>query len=323
MKKQIPAALAAALCLTLALSVILPGAVRAAQLIHVVRVDPAPNGLYDAAWEQAIESIIPLTGTGAFTGDRKVITVRAVHDGDYIHLIFRWADDTWSMTKGSWKFDGRRWRHLKGNEDRLAVLFEITGIDLFAAKGCAVVCHGPVTGKRGRFGTTDDSQKGDLWHWKAARSDPQGFADDTWLTTIGSKKGGRRNDSGVGGDVKNKSADGKTPRFKPANGRRLSPHGVMLAQEVAGINDPYTFRKGSRLTYRLPRKPEGSRADIQALSRHARGEWTVMLSRRLNTGHADDARLAPGGQYAMALAVFDDSGNADSLNSGPLTLLLD
>ena len=85
----------------------------------------------------------------------------------------------------------REFMRAKANEDRIALLFEITRINKFATKGCAIVCHvpkGASNAKDGKFGTTSAAEKGDLWHWKAARSDPAGFADDTWLTQISEKK---------------------------------------------------------------------------------------------------------------------------------------
>jgi hypothetical protein len=69
---------------------------------------------------------------------------------------------------------------MKGNEDRLALLFEITRIDKFSTRGCAVTCHSPAGLPRSewKFATQTAAEKGDLWHWKAARSAPYHHADD-------------------------------------------------------------------------------------------------------------------------------------------------
>ena len=74
------------------------------------------------------------------------------------------------------------------------------------------------------------------------------------------------------------------------------------------------------LTYRMPNMPEGSRADIKAVSRYANGSWAVMLYRQLDTGHDDDVAFNPRKKYNFAMALFDDSGDEDSYDSEVLSL---
>jgi hypothetical protein len=251
------------------------------------------------------------------------VTTKAVYTNDGIYFLFKWDDPTLSVTKGAWKNDGQKWTHIKSNEDRISLLFEINRINNFATKGCTVVCHvpkGAPNAKDGKFGTSSAAEKGDLWHWKAARSDPAGVADDTWVTVISEKKGGRKGDAGSGGDKKNITADKSKPMYMLAPGKKLGKNGILLAADAVEITDYSVFKPGDVLTYRMPKNAQGSRGDIKAVSRHADGGWTVMLHRKLDTGNDDDVAFNPRKKYSFAMALFDNSGDEDSYDSEVLTL---
>lgn len=293
------------------------------QTLTVTRVKWAPSGLNDAVWEKAKALIIPFEGKEKFAGKNANVTTKAVYSGDDIYFLFKWSDPTKSVTKGAWQFDGEKWTHQKGNEDRISLLFEINRINNFATKGCAIVCHvpqGATNAKEGKFGTSTAVEKGDLWHWKAARSDPAGFADDTWLTQISEEKGGRKSDAGGGGDQKNIAEDKSKPKYMLASGKKLNKDGILLAADAVEITSYAVFKAGNTITYRMPKMPAGSRADIKAVSRYADGGWSVILSRKLDTGNEDDVAFNPRKQYNFALALFDDSGDENSYDSEVITL---
>ncbi len=71
------------------------------------------------------------------------MTTKAVYTDDSLYLLFKWNDPTKSVSKQAWKFNGEKWSHLKGNEDRVTLLFERTLINKFATKGCVMTCHDP------------------------------------------------------------------------------------------------------------------------------------------------------------------------------------
>lgn len=295
----------------------------AKQNLTAAKIKKAPAGLDDPVWQKAEAVQVPFEGKEKFAGKKAAVTTKAVYTDDSIYFRFSWKDATKSVTKGAWKFDGQKWFHQKGNEDRISMLFEINRINNFATKGCAVVCHVPAgapNAKNGKFGTTSAAEKGDLWHWKAARSDPAGFADDTWLTKIGAEKGGRKSDAGKGGDKKNITADKSKPLYMAPDGKKLAGNHILLASHAVEIKDYNGFKAGDTLTYRMPKTPEGSRADIKALSRYADGGWTVMLHRKLDTGNDDDAAFNPRKKYNFAMALFDDSGDQDSYDSEVISL---
>lgn len=294
---------------------------RSKQVLTAAKVKQAPQGLDDSLWKQSTPVEVPFEGKERFAGKKATVTAHALYTHSDVFFLFRWKDATHSVTKKSWRFDGQTWSHLKGNEDRLALLFEINRIRNFATKGCAVTCHGPAGApvKEYKFATATAAEKGDLWHWKAARSDPQKHADDTWLTVAG-KKTGRKSDSGKGGDVKNQTEDKSRPRWMHDPARPSSAPGFLLAEETVEIRDYSVFKAGHTLPYRLPKKPTGSRADIRAESRYENGGWTLMLSRALDTGHDDDVAFNPRKKYNVAMALFDDSGDENSYDSEVLSL---
>lgn len=291
-------------------------------------VQTAPKGLDDPIWNKAHAVQLLVEAREPKMETYGTVTTRALYTDDTLFFLFRWKDPTESVTKQSWQFDGRQWRHLKGNEDRLALLFEITRIHHFATRGCAVTCHSPADLPREewQFATKSADEKGDLWHWKAARSAPYQYADDAWLTVAGNPTGsyrtsGRRKDTGTGGDVRNETPDQTRPLFVQNPSMAPSRPGFLLMEESVKITDYASFKAGDMLPYRLPVKPSGSRFDVKAISRYIDGGWTVMLFRKLNTGHDDDLVFNPKKRYSFALAVFDDSGSDHSKATEPMSLL--
>mgnify|MGYP001823710648 FL=1 len=295
----------------------------AKQSVTAVKIKKGPTSLDDPVWQEAESVDVHFEGKEKFADKQASVATKAVYTDQEIYFLFSWQDPTKSVTKGAWAFDGQKWNHQEGNEDRISLLFEINRINNFATKGCAIVCHvpqGAPNAKEGKFGTLSAAEKGDLWHWKAARSDPAGFADDTWLTVISDEMGGRKSDAGKGGDTKNETDDKSKPKYMIASGKELGKNGILLASDSVEIKDYAIFKPGHTITYRMPKMPEGSRADIKAISNYADGRWTVMLYRQLDTGHEDDLAFNPRKKYNFAMALFDDSGDENSYDSEVFSL---
>jgi hypothetical protein len=298
------------------------------QLVVVARHLPkAPAGPDDPAWQQAQPVDVHVRGRGSFAGEEVTVITRAAYTDDRLYFLFKWQDPTESVVKQAWTFDGQKWAHMQGDEDRIALLFEITRINGFATKGCAVVCHSPpdVPSKEWKFATLTAAEKGDLWHWKAARSNPEHYADDGWLTVAGNPSGsyretGRRADAGGGGDVNNETEDKAQPRYMQDPAKKPSAPGFLLYEEAVQIPADALFKAGDVITYRMPTKPDGSRSNVQATGRYADGGWTVMLHRKLATGYDDDVVFNPRKDYSFAMALFDDSGNDHSKATHAMTL---
>jgi hypothetical protein len=116
------------------------------------------------------------------------------------------------------------------------------------------------------------------------------------------------------------TADKSKPMYMLAPGKKLGQNGTLLAADAVEITDYSVFKAGDVVTFRMPVAAEGSFGDIKALSRHAAGAWTVILSRKLDTGHDDDVAFNPQKKYSFAMALFDDSKDQDSYDSEVLTL---
>ncbi len=290
-------------------------------------VKPPPAGIDDAAWQRVAPVQVPVAGRLEMSDVKGTVSTKALFTDGELYFLLSWEDPTRSIVKESWQFDGEKWFHLKGDEDRIALLFEIDRINQFSSKSCAVVCHSPADLPRTQWklATRSPSEKGDLWHWKAARSAPYQYVDDGWLTVAGNPSGsyretGRRYDAGSGGDTKNETPDGSRPLYMQDPARKPLVPGFLLLEEAVRITDYSTFKAGDVIPYRLPVKPGGSRFDVKADSRHADGRWTVMLHRKFNTGQEDDVAFDPRKRFSFAIAVFDDTGGDHSKATRSLVL---
>jgi hypothetical protein len=106
-------------------------------------------------------------------------TLQAAYDSKNVYILGRWTDLTSSesLAKDQWEFDGTNWSKPSGrNEDRIAIMFDINASDWGAGGvGCAIYCHvGEQPGDGGRMRTNNQGETLDMWHWKAARSNPLG-----------------------------------------------------------------------------------------------------------------------------------------------------
>jgi hypothetical protein len=135
------------------------------------------------------------------------IALQAAYDDENIYILARWPDNTESVSKEQWVFDGTTWTRTKSDvndEDRIALWFDVNA-DEFSTKGCAALCHDI------RMQTKNPDGHADLWHWKAARSNPLGYADDQKAAPE------RANDSGVGIAIRNEDASRAFPAFMAEN----------------------------------------------------------------------------------------------------------
>ncbi len=300
-------------------------------LIHkAAHLAQAPKTLTDTVWNQIQTVSVPVQGRNVLSESKTIVSTQVAYTNEHLYFRLVWKDPTQSIIKQSWKFDGQSWQHQEGNEDRIALLFEITRINKFATRGCAITCHSPpdIPRDKWKLTTATPEEKGDLWHWKAARSAPYNHADDAWLTIAGNPSGsyretGRRKDAGTGGDIKNETKDKLKPLYMQNTAKTPTVPGFLLMEEAVKIYDYSIFKVGDIIPFRLPVKPSGSRFDVKAESQWIKGYWTVMFSRKLSTGNEDDVAFNPLKRYSFALALFDDSGADHSKTTQPMILLFE
>lgn len=177
----------------------------------------------------------------------------------------------------------------------------------------------------------------DMWMWRAARSGHIGYADDIWVFDY------RHSDKGKSPWQRQQA---KNLNAKPADGFMFNPDVVSSGRlgggkyAIRGGSNPvevlkrqetvpfittlgnravkydpsaYKPEKGDLLFQRVLRAPTESRGDIQAYGTfskkpgEAMGTWTLLLRRKLDTGHPEnDVILKDGELYPIAFGIHDD-----------------
>lgn len=258
----------------------------------------------------------------------ELVTLKAVYTDDEIFVLAVWPDDTMNTTRRDWTFDGTTWSQNKLNEDRLSFMFNITGNRQFDALGCAGACHAASTDMPAYMGFPPDSTDAvDMWHWKASRTAPAGWADDQWAGSyVAEEETGRANDAREsGGYSDNKNEAGDAPAFVYPEG--AVPGSPLLRDTAIPFDPTMTFPAGYTVPGYIISRPVGSRGDVGSFAvymrdQNGKGWWYVVLSRALNTGNPEDAVFVPGGSYTFGVAIFNNAGDALHTVSDKLTLAL-
>ena len=205
------------------------------------------------------------------------LTIQSVHTDTDVYFLVSWEDSTESVSHKTWLWNADSGVYEQGDdrEDMLALAFEHTGpFNADMLDGIKAVW--------------------DVWHWKAFRTNPLGRATDKTHHYTPSKP------------------VGKAKSHTAANDEEI----WIARPEDAGDSvekkrkAPTAF-SGQRVAQYTPGTPTGSAADVRAKGSWASGRWTLELSRRLNTGHADDTTFERGRSYRMAIAAFDRTGDMD------------
>lgn len=157
----------------------------------------------------------------------------------------------------------------------------------------------------------------DLWHWRAARSNPIDMSDDQFVAE------GRFGDKGKGVFFTNWDGKKKQPvlMFDPdKTGGRTALNWDDLIDRKLGFDDLYYLREdqakpydaahpwkeGDVLPRRVLRSGDGSHADIAVLgkARWKDGYWDLTLVRKMDTGNPEDDKiLLDRRAYTVAFAV--------------------
>lgn len=286
---------------------------------HVIK-EPTMDAV-DPSWNTVSGIFVRLMpmGTPEMMGIHNTVLIKSLHTDKNIYVYASWPDYTKSVNKKMWvKQDDGSWKQSKDDEDRIAMIWEIDNsmAGFSGGRGCMAVCHtNPKDPREGIMSTFYSGGYGDVWHWKAARTHPVGYADDQYLD-----QKGREADPGKAAYKDNKSSNGTTPAFMAAQGSNDSPF-LLGAKAKPFEND--RFKPGDMVPAYVLQAPQGDRADIQAYSNYKDGTWTVILKRSLNTGHPMDVRFDRGRDYFFAVAVFDNAGDEYHLKSHLLRLLVE
>ncbi len=247
--------------------------------------------------------------------DGPKVTMRAAHDGEHVYIMAQWKDATQSFTKKAWLFKDGKWTRQEGDEDRIAIAFNMNA-EGFAEKGCTVLCHS------GQMGTKNKDEKADMWHWKAARGGQSGWCDEQVFIHV-AEADSRGNDAGKGSYTDNVNADKTAPTHVWKKDAKRE--GDLNADNSEAISADFKPEEGYTVPSVLIRNPEGSRGDVTCVSKWADSTWTVVFKRKLKTGNDDDAQFEAGKAIDFAIAVLDNKGVSkghDHAKSGPRKLTL-
>ena len=227
----------------------------------------------DQAWASAPELTVHVGEVYLEESGKTPVCLKSVYTATHVFFLIRWSDTTADTTHKTWVWDEVSGRYGAGGdrEDVLALALELAGpFDAKMLSGVEAVW--------------------DVWQWKAARTDPAGYAMDKTHSYTAAKPGGKAKEFEVRGDP------ARTMWIARPEDEGDSPQRSQPAPEARGAD---------RVPQYVPGVPSGSAADVRAKGRWVEGQWTVELSRRLDTGHPDDAVLSPGSARKMAVAVFD------------------
>lgn len=256
------------------------------------------------------------------------VMMKAVYTDEKIYVLSVWADDTMNVDRRAWTFDGETWSRNSMGEDRISFFFDITGNRQFNALGCAAACHTGEADRPDYMGYPPDSMDAvDMWHWKAGRTGPAGYADDQWAGAwVNEEDGGRASDareSGGYSDNMNEAGDG--PAFVYPEG--ATPGSPLLREFAVPFDAAMEFPAGYTVPFYVITRPVGSRGDIGAYSiftkdNDGKGWWYVVQERALNTGNPEDTVLNLNSSNTFGVAIFNNTGDANHTVSEKLTLVI-
>lgn len=169
------------------------------------------------------------------------------------------------------------------------------------ANSCANYCHENASPPY--MATDTPSLYVDVWHWKAARTNPMGFADDQHLQSVvdysSSEVTGRRADEGTSTYMNNGDI---APLFAPADG------GLYITSDnIIPFDENADWKAGDTIPGYVLRAPDGSRADVMAKGTYKDGVWTLEITRAKTTSDSvGDQAILDDGSYMVSVAIWDN-----------------
>ena len=311
--------------------------------VAYVEVPPQVDGdPGDTVWQRAAPATV-ITRHG--NGDRDIpVTIRALHSRDRIYFLLSWPDATPSDRHLQLEKTDRAWRVVSSAfavddertyyEDKLALM--LSNQSVFGAMRSIHLGPHPLDDEQpprhGRgYHFTSDGSRLDIWHWKAARTNPLFQADDQFIGppmpgTACEKRytAGYREDPTLGGGFAPNYSFFKrqlTPLRLPADIPRLQSRGWMRWSDGSPYSAAADTRVpvGTRIPGIIDRGPfTGDRGQVGARGQWRDGRWHLEMSRALDTGSPYDSTIGP--DTKLWIAVFDNAQTRHSYHLRPLQL---
>ena len=236
---------------------------------HTLR-PPWIDGRIDPVWAEATPLAVVVREAMGETAPRTVV-LRALYDDERIYVLAQWPDKTRSDMRDPyiWNAETKSYDRPSEPDDQFSLQFALSGdfqISMLTTKEFVA----------------------DVWHWKAGRGNAHGWVDD------------------------------KRHIISQAPGSKMRAYDLGT-HETIYIGRPLDAGTSSHVLKKTPTKhvgdrvdsfstqqPSGSRADVRGKGVHDGSGWTLEMTRKLNTGHDDDAVIHPGRDNLCAIAVLDD-----------------
>ncbi len=287
-----------------------------------IEVDEVALDSEASFWDEASELIVVTEATREDEPNGPSVQLKAAYDDESIVIRAEWSDDSESVLKNAWTYDGSTFNK-SGDEDRIMFAFPIENNAEFANKGCTAACHNSADDEAEWWmGSEDENLRYDAWHWKAARTNPVGQADDKWWGTqedpddVESSRHGDAKESG--GYANNRNEEKTAPSF--VHSSDLEASFILDGEEVTFDAD--TLTEGTIIPGYILSPFVGSRGDILANGVWDDDTWVVVIKRALDTGNDDDIVLTPPKPVPFGVSVVDDGGGVEHTVS-PEVLRLD
>jgi len=290
----------------------------AQRVTEPITIDGVAN---ESAWSGARKLVVMVRDGSIGSVD---VSMQALYDAENLYLHVTWPDPTESRRKKQWIYSNGRWSVSSEDEDRFSIIWNINdSIEGFNIGGCAMLCHGD------RMHTNKPGEKGDVWHWKAARTDPAGYADDQLMNSTvvpedwhGSIWTGRQSDEKTGGGYRrNINEEGNGPRYYEPEPVDEEDAAILSQEEIergeaVEVTPATVFEEGEAVPGYIVERAQGSRGDIEAKGVWSNGYWSLELKRRLSTGHSDDVEFDVTRTYRFGIAVMDNTGGFEAFGKG-------
>jgi hypothetical protein len=321
----------------------------------------------DPVWSQA-EAVTIRTVKGVNNPyDYVDVVVKALHDGEQIYFQFQWDDPDASYKRSPLLKTEHGWKVLQTAfeaadesvyyEDKLSMY--ITDVP---NGSCAATCHlgvGPHSDRGEKHGVHyTKGEVGDVWHWKAVRTNPMGlptgepgFMDDQHF----------RGPDPVPADPKERYTAGYYPDPTPGGGyaynfEKLDPTKPLAetyvrpkmlppvnnivpnldpttseqdatwwihkAQGIPYTAEADTYPVGTLIPNILLEPFQGDRADVRAQGAWHQGRWTVEARRVLDTKSKFDVAFVPGKPVYISVATYNRTQTRHGEHIRPVRLVL-
>ena len=214
---------------------------------------PILDGQADESWALARPAVVHTSRGLGLTGGEVPVHVRAMHDGEYVYFLFRWADATRSQKHLPLIKTEQGWRLMQTNydrndendyyEDKFAVMLArspVAGGDSVLLGSQPLRDKPPPSHGLGLHATSDGSLA-DVWHWKSVRTGSINQLDDNYFGSPMDPKegarytGGYTQDPSTGGGFDQNFSKIKNSTFvKP----KFLPRDLAAQQKLMGRFNP-------------------------------------------------------------------------------------